>query len=100
MKKKLAKIREMFIGPTGKQGIIRNKSVYRQLGYVSGSLSSSWDKPTQSQLTYFRQAESKMKEAMKAYHDLFEKEVVEYQQKVEKSKFTLFPEFDGNQSKE
>ncbi|HEX9974907.1 MAG TPA: hypothetical protein VGD14_22825, partial [bacterium] len=91
LKKRLKKVLQLFVDEGGKQGITREDNVSRKLWYVSNSLGSSWDKPTASQVTYLRQAEEALKKALDEYNNLFEKDVVEFQQKVKQSNFTIFP---------
>ena len=91
LKKILKKVLQLFIAVDGKQGITRQDNVSRKLWYVSRSLGSSWDKPTSSQLTYLRQAEQALENALAEYNSLFEKDVVEFQNKVKEADFSIFP---------
>ncbi len=92
--KHLKKVLQLFIDEGGKQGITRQDNVSRKLWYISNSLSSSWDKPTSSQMTYLQQTEEALQKALEEFNRLFEKEVVEFQKKVRETNFTLFPEVE------
>ena len=91
LKKRLKQVMGLFVDGGGKQGITRQDNVSRKLWYVSGSLGSSYDKPTSSQMTYLRQAEKALRDALDEFNQVFETDVVEFQKKVEKSEFKLFP---------
>ncbi len=91
LKKKLKKALQLLIDDDSKQGITQQDNVSRKLWDGSRSLGSSWDKPTESQLTYLRQAEAALKKALEQYNHLFEKDVAEFQQQVNEADFTIFP---------
>jgi photosystem II stability/assembly factor-like uncharacterized protein len=91
LKKRLKKVMQLFIDEGGKQGITREDNISRKLWYVSNSLSSSWDKPTASQMMYLRQAEDALKKALDEFNQLFEKDVAEFQRKVKEMDFKIFP---------
>ncbi len=91
LQKQLKKVLHLFVDETGKQGITRQDNVSRKLWYVYNSLASSWEKPTPSQASYFRQAEDALKKALEEFNQLFEKDVAEFQQQVKQSGFSIFP---------
>jgi len=91
LKKRLKQVMQLFVDGGGKQGITRQDNVSRKLWYVSGSIGSSWDKPTSSQMTYLRQAEQALTKALEEFNRMFEQDVLEFQRKVEESDFNLFP---------
>lgn len=91
LKKRLKSVLQLFIEESSKQGIIRVDNISRKLWYVYNALSSSRDRPTRSQLTYFRQAEDALKKALEQHNQLLEKDVMDFQQKVKAADFTIFP---------
>jgi len=82
---------QLFIEVESKQGITRQENVRRKLWNIYGSLGSSWEKPTASQLTYLRQAEQALEKALTEYNTLFEKDVAAFQVKVKAADFSIFP---------
>jgi photosystem II stability/assembly factor-like uncharacterized protein len=96
LKKVLKKVADKFIDdPTTVQGLTRNQNtVSAKLGSVIRSLGSSWDAPTPTQMTYMRQAETTLEDALKDFNKAFSEDVASYKAKVEQAKLSLFPE-DG-----
>jgi len=93
LKKEIKDVTRLFLQiPDEKQGIVRGDNVMRDLWYVSRSLSSSYDKPTDSQLKYFDRAEKHLQEALDRYNTLFDEKVRLFYQEVKKSGFSFFPE--------
>ncbi len=99
LKDTLKAVAGLFVSVEEKQGIYREDNVYRELRYVAGSLNSSFEKPTPSQLTYLRQAKDQLDQALTKYNDVFEKNVKAFQDKVKQAEFSLFPEFEALDSK-
>ncbi len=94
LKKKLASVGRLFVDmPGGKQGISGEDNVSRKFWYVNNSLSSSYDKPTSSQMTYLKYAEKELKNVLEKFNRLFDIDVKEFHKKVEESGFTLFGNF-------
>jgi len=93
LKKELKDVTRLFLQiPDEKQGIVRSDNVMRDFWYVSRSLSSSYDKPTDSQIKYFYRAEKHLKEALDQYNRFFDDKVRKFYQQVKKSGFSFFPE--------
>ncbi|NOY58556.1 MAG: hypothetical protein GXO75_06445 [Calditrichaeota bacterium] len=93
LQKKLKKIKGLFVSVSEKQGIVSEDNVYRKLRSVQGSLSSSYDKPTPSQLKNLEQAKNALDQALKKYNVFFEKSVVPFEENIIKSGLKLFPQF-------
>ncbi len=69
--------------PGTTKGIVRFDSPLRRIGYVGGSLSSSWDAPTPAQLTYLGQAESMLEAALAELNRVFGEDVAAFRGQVE-----------------
>jgi NACalpha-BTF3-like transcription factor len=93
LKKALSSVADEFIdNPERVQGMARSpNTVSAKLGSVLRSLSSSWDAPTPTQLTYLRQAEATLENALKDFNKVFLEDVVAYKAKVEAAKLSPFP---------
>lgn len=91
LKKTLKQLAEKFVPPQDRQGIFRNSDeVLSQLNSVLGSLSSSWDAPTETQLTYLKYAESALSRALAEFNRIFDTDVKRFQELVEAAKVTFF----------
>ncbi len=62
---------------------MRFDSPARRIGYVGGSLGSSWDAPTPAQLTYLQQAESMLRTALAELNRVFDTDVAAFRGQVE-----------------
>lgn len=91
LKKKLKTLSGFFIDSRKEQGIVYEDNVYRKLRYVGGSLNSSFDKSTLSQLTYLRQAKDALDQALNKFNLIFETDVADFQVKLKQADFSLFP---------
>ncbi|MDZ7331992.1 MAG: hypothetical protein ONB31_08430 [candidate division KSB1 bacterium] len=91
LKKRLKQVLHLFVDDATKQGITRQENVSRKLWYVSNSLTSSWEKPTDSQMMYLHQAEEAMQKALDQFNQLFEKDVADFQLKLKQANFSIFP---------
>jgi hypothetical protein len=93
LKKSLSSVADKFIDdPERVQGIARSpNTVSAKLGSVLRSLSSSWDAPTPTQMTYLRQAEATLENALKDFNRVFSEEVAAYKTRVEAAKLSPFP---------
>ena len=93
LRESLSKVADKFIDdPERVQGISRSpNTVSAKLGSVLRSLSSSWDAPNPTQMTYIRQAETTLEDALKDFNRVFSEEVAAYKTKVEAAKLSPFP---------
>jgi len=92
LKKTLQEVNALFMGRTDKQGSYRDPDVViSRISGVSRSLTTSWDKPTQAQMTYLRQAEEALEETLEKFNHVFETDVATFQKRVEEANFDLFP---------
>lgn len=95
LKNKLKDVTRLFIRiPNEKQGITGEDNVMRKFWYVTRSLSSSFDKPTDSQLSYLHHAEKKLAYAVDKLNHLIETDVKEFKMKLTEEKFNFFPEIN------
>jgi hypothetical protein len=60
--------------------------------YVLRSLGSSWDKPTDAQLTYQRQAEAEAEKVLADFTQLFATQVADFRRRVREAGVELLPE--------
>ena len=93
LKKDLKKLKSLFTSVSEKQGIYREENIYRKLRSVYGSLSSSFDKPTTTQLTNLEQAKNALNQGLQKYNAFFQKRVLPFEKKILESGLKLFPEF-------
>jgi photosystem II stability/assembly factor-like uncharacterized protein len=92
LKKSLTTLSNKFIPPSDRQGTFRgDDNVTGKLRSVAGSLSSSYDAPTEAQLKYWKQAQQYMEDALKEFNRVFAENVAGFKKKVETTSFTLFP---------
>jgi len=90
LKRTLTEVEEQFWTPPGStKGIQRTNNVSRQINYVSGSLESSWDAPTQAQMYYLQQAEAGLQEALAELNRVFDEDVADFRAQVESAGITF-----------
>jgi photosystem II stability/assembly factor-like uncharacterized protein len=96
LRKKLTEVADLFIEePNRVQGITRlTNTVAARLSYVSRSLSSSWDPPTTTQVSYLRWAEQVLSEALKAWNRVFTEDVGAFRKQVEEAKLATIPAYE------
>ncbi|MCS7210770.1 MAG: hypothetical protein RMI34_07610, partial [Chloroherpetonaceae bacterium] len=91
LKKTLKSLAEKFVPPQDRQGIFRDDNdALGKLTSVLSSLSSSWDAPTETQLTYLRYAESTLAKALADFNRVFDTDVKKFQELIETAKVTFF----------
>ncbi len=93
LKKELKGVKGLFVSVSEKQGIVREDNVLRKLRSVQRSLSSSYDRPTPSQLENLEKAKNALDQALEKYNNFFEKSIVPFEEKILSSGLKLFPEF-------
>ncbi len=94
LKKALAKFEKRLWQTRGVQGIPPGNDALSKIGFALGSLQSSWDAPTEAQLTYLRQAEEMFKDVLAEYNELFSTQVARFRDKVREAELGLLPEND------
>ena len=94
LRRKLSGVADRFIDePNRMQGITRNpNTVSSRLGSVMGSLRSSLDAPTSTQLTNLKQAEALLESALQEFNKVFAEDVPAFQKTVESAELKMFPE--------
>ncbi|MDQ7052603.1 MAG: hypothetical protein Q9P14_06830 [candidate division KSB1 bacterium] len=94
LKKRLMKVVTQFVDPPDREGIYpRDRTVIAKLGYVARSLSTSYDKPTQAQLTYLRQAEALLEKRLADVNQVLTTDVAAFREKVQAANLELVPEY-------
>ncbi len=84
LKKALTEVEAVFwTAPGTVKGIQRPNNVSRKLGYVGGSLASSWDAPTQAQGYYLQHAEAALEAALAELNRVFAEDVAAFRGQVE-----------------
>ncbi|HXE76173.1 MAG TPA: hypothetical protein VNN18_11160 [Candidatus Xenobia bacterium] len=83
--------RRLWVPPRSK-GIQPDTDVMVKVRYVLRSLGSSWDKPTDAQLTYLRQAEAEANKVLADFDNLFATEVADFRRRVREAAIELLPE--------
>ncbi len=97
-KKLQAQIKEtarLFVSvPDERQGIIRETNVMSHYWKVSRSLSSTFDKPTETHRKLHNYAKQELNKALDRYNQLFETEIKAFKQKIKEADIPLFPEYE------
>ncbi len=83
LEKKLGELERKLWVPPDTKGIVADLSVFPRVGYVSGSLGSSWDAPTPAQQAYLRAVESQLAAVLAEFSQLFEADVTAFRERVE-----------------
>jgi len=92
LKKVLGTLLDKFVPQFDKQGTFRgDDNVSGKLRSVLGSLSSSYDAPTDAQVRYWNQAQTFMENALKEFNQTFGQNVAEFKKQVETANLSLFP---------
>ncbi|MHC5066018.1 MAG: WD40/YVTN/BNR-like repeat-containing protein, partial [Planctomycetota bacterium] len=81
--KKIEELEKKLWTPPGGKGITARTHALSKVGYISGSLASSWDAPTSTQLTYLRQAEEIVRTFLNEVESLMQTEVVVFREKFQ-----------------
>ncbi|MGD2153760.1 MAG: hypothetical protein PVG79_10880, partial [Gemmatimonadales bacterium] len=76
---------KLWTPPGTAKGIVYPTDVYSRLGYVRGSLSSSWDAPTPSQETYLAAVEAQLREIIADFNRAFAEDVAAFKRMVEEA---------------
>ncbi|HEV2130235.1 MAG TPA: hypothetical protein VGR27_04005, partial [Longimicrobiaceae bacterium] len=93
LKQKVQELWEVFTGPRNLQGIVRSSdAVLAKLGFAYGALASSSDAPTEAQMTYHRQGEEALREALPRVNRFLTEDVERFRQQVQAAGFSIFPE--------
>ena len=84
LKQKLdAMERRLWVPPTTK-GILAETDVYSKIGLPLYALQSSWDAPTEAQLTYLSRAEEALRVVLADYNRLFSEDVARFRESAAK----------------
>ncbi len=90
--KKLTELEEAFLGPQNVQGIAdRSAGVFSSITRVYGSLTSSWEAPTEAERIYVQQAESALEELLERVNRTFRDDVAAFRDQVNAAGLALFP---------
>ncbi|MBT8478438.1 MAG: hypothetical protein KJO06_05940 [Gemmatimonadetes bacterium] len=95
IRKRLTEIEEMLWVPKGTKGIVYSDDrAWNRLGYVMGSMQSSWDAPTPAQLAYLREAEQVAASVLLDLDSLYNEQVDSFRAAVREAGLGLVPEED------
>jgi photosystem II stability/assembly factor-like uncharacterized protein len=95
LKKKVKALKETFSGPQDVQGFTDSPdAVMSRVGEVYGSLSSSWDAPTESQRAAWRHAEPILQAGLDALNRFLNQELAPFRQRVGAALLEVFPAVD------
>jgi hypothetical protein len=95
LKQKLTQAKETFLGPQGRQGIVRSdESISRLVGSAYGSLASSWDAPTTGQLVEWRRAQAALGAGLESVNRLLTQDVAAFRQRAGATLLEVFPPID------
>ena len=94
LKKDLSAQEKKLWTPPKTKGIVGEEDAWSKIQNAMDSLQSSWDKPTEAQLTYLRQAENLLTRQLKDTNDLFSTKVAAFRKQVQDSKILLLPEYE------
>ncbi|MGE0553697.1 MAG: WD40/YVTN/BNR-like repeat-containing protein [Gemmatimonadales bacterium] len=95
LQKRITETKETFLGPQGKQGIVRDdQAVSSKVGSVYSALASSRDAPTEAQRLEWTRAEAALASALQAVNRLLSEEVGPFRQRAGTSLLEVFPATD------
>lgn len=94
LKKDLSAQEKKLWTPPKTKGLLGDEDAWSKIQNAMQSLQSSWDKPTEAQLTYLRQAETVLNRELKNTNDLFTTKVAAFRKQVQDSKILLLPEYE------
>ena len=94
LKKDLSAQEKKLWTPPKTKGLVGEEDAWSKIQNALQSLQSSWDKPTEAQLTYLRQAENLLTQQLKETNDLFNTKVSAFRKQVQDSKILLLPEYE------
>lgn len=78
--------------PPKTKGIVEDLTVNSKIDYADGALSSTWDKPTSSQLAYLARAEKALQAAEAEVAKLYTEDVAKFREAVRAAKVDLLAE--------
>ena len=94
LRKRLMEVATLFVDPPDREGIhARDRTVIARLGYVARSLSSSYDRPTEAQKIYYRQALRELEKALTVFNEFFEQDVTQFRKAVEQANIQFIPQY-------
>lgn len=92
LKKQITTVEELFTGRRDVQGFLGGgNTVLSRIGDVLGALGSSWDAPTQAQMTYLQQAEQTLEAALVRFNRVVSQELAAYRRQVEAASVEAVP---------
>ena len=94
LKEKLGRMERRLWTPPKTAGIVADTDAWSKIGYPLYSLQSSWDAPTEAQLTYLSRAEAALRGVLADFNRLFETEVAQYRKAVSDRNLVLLPQHD------
>lgn len=95
LKKKVKALKESLSGPQDIQGFTDGPdAVISRVGEVYGSLASSWDAPTESQRTAWRQAEPILQTGLDAVNRFLNQDLAPFRQRATAALLEVFPAVD------
>jgi leukotriene A-4 hydrolase/aminopeptidase len=94
LKKELTAAEKNLWSPPNTKGIPPDTDVWSKISTANFFLSSSWDQPTEAQLTYLAQAEKLLNQRIHETNQLFETKVSAFRKQVEDAKILLLPTFE------
>jgi photosystem II stability/assembly factor-like uncharacterized protein len=92
LKKRLDEMERRLWVPPKTKGIIADVDVMSKVSYPLNSMQSSWDAPTEAQLTYLERAEAQVRTVLADFNKLFAEDVARYRADVRKANVVLLPE--------
>ncbi|HEX8618065.1 MAG TPA: hypothetical protein VF911_10810, partial [Thermoanaerobaculia bacterium] len=92
LKEKLDKIERRLWSPPNTVGIVADTDVLSKIGYPLYGMQSSWDAPTEAQLTYLDRGEAALKVVLADLNRLFAEDVAKYREDVRKGNHVLLQE--------
>ncbi len=93
LKKTLEELEERFRGRQDLQGIRRDpNTVQSRVSAAYGSMSSTWEKPTEAQLLALEQGRAALAEFLDEFNRVFAEDVAAFREQVRAADLELFPE--------
>ncbi|MFQ5695800.1 MAG: hypothetical protein ACE5HB_07420, partial [Terriglobia bacterium] len=91
LKKALKDMERRLWVPPGTKGIVGDTDVLSKVSFLLRAFSSSWEAPTDAQLTYLRQADALAQEVFADFNRLFDEQVAAFRRQVQEAGIELLP---------
>ncbi len=89
--KRLDEVETLFWTPPKTKGIVAEDNAMSKIGFMQFSLGSSWDAPTDAQMRYMKEAETRLQKAVDALNQFEAGDLAKFREEVVQSDVGLLP---------